>query len=1643
MEPVYLKQTISSDPTETANAEDVNSPFSYLEWKQRRPNLVETHAKYHYGQYILKWFQENKSKDTSKVFVLKQKYFYLLDQLQLFFTTEEKTEWYNKINLMDEKELLLAIPYFAKKLKTIALYYLNLRKRLKNTKLQYNMTGTAFGLEQQISNLLLQNFTNDNKELDPSLYSHVSTLSSLGQTLVVQVEELYDDTDYMDKSPAISPSNYYNIFHVATEKYFNTKGISLSSGDWIFNSLTLDPNTNAETFVAQLTGNLLEATDGDLFTSCIEKYLAENKKLLSYVPESETLEEKEISIQSGSNQFYYPGTNIDPSISFENIIDPVEMSSLTLKGATGGTSLETADTIFVKNGQDIKAAWLRYEQHKKEDKILLANLKQNDVTSFIFPYPGYGLSGEDFSWSGSEFQSTIGYNFLSNTFKQAVNEAYWNQALDIDSCEPIYINNSSLVESGATSNKNPKFADELTLKSFREGNPSLPLVDGESAWLYKFDQAVYPISINSSSKFLWPYQLISSEKDSYGSHLESFNFENVCTPIHIKDLVTPYSIGSDNISTADVIYKFSNYSNEVATECCWLSSTNTKTSKYKTFNQRGFSATFANDAIRFVWTGPTQTLDNVFSSIDHSADCPFVTNVPPLSSFEPDKCTCKQVYYSPFGHPGTTFQANNQLADFIAVDTGTVEAFDIGSWRDTAGKPFAESQYVAWYKTNSKIGWGDGSWVNNSNSSQSPFQLETGKSYFYKRANFRTGNSSMPSYIVNYNFNLPPSFSSKWIGAKLQEDEWVSTGLDSNMVLYPGDFIQYKRAGQTTSYYVSSEQVEDQSKNVNSIWSTFDYVVSGTAQDTTYILWPTDEKPMGGGTLSQYPSTSFFDLSAIYWWKIVHTQYPSLSTIIYSPKNEQNTYNNKTIFSFTPPATGTYSITVSAAGKTGNGFLFTQIPQLTVVPQYYEQELLVPIQHSSAGFLLEQPLYGWNYNINKADSSASGAKPYWAQKYSDKSNATKFKGIQSWGYPNEYIDGYLPDHAPKISPVNISYGSIVHYNRVGYTFNWQQPIEFKTFTATSTWCKLNHSIDSFSNLGALYNSKNSINLTVYPTTEPSDIILTNILNGFPVEVFYNALNSFTWMLSVKKNDAAISENIPQMLFESPKPWTTISNRFYPTVATVPTLEKVYSEKDKGGYFLPQHMGASLFINKDFNTFLKNQTTKDELVEDLNIHIGGGGRTKFAQSTVYDWTENNQWMKEPSTAGFLAGGVKTELTKTLQTFVPYEESSEEVTLGLVTPRSRMSPWGGTTGEQWTDIANEPKGFTGVRNISAWVEDQVLKTNEKSVERWFSDIYGNQYGLVKNLNGIAVSDQKNVLGELWVRTNDQKVIPGSKFLINVYDKFKHKPFYSNLFGENIKTIECFLDTLIIETVSALILLPLEYDYETSVVTTSYDNAILVENLSAFKKYEGSWVFPKTKSITLLFTERDIFSNNFVPVLYSLSLDTRKFSKIFPNKPDDLNDVANGIANINFGQIEQAVFSYNSIRQTYLITYLGKQTNNAPLVIDFKIEQQENLKITSIDRYIPNIITTGPTPTLPSVNLSQYGNITQLASTSFSVQIIATGNPTSWNLLGGAPSGISLSNSGLLHGSIPTSGTYFINYQITNSVGTVTYPLTLTIL
>lgn len=1613
------------------------------------PGIVERDAQYHYNAYVSSWFGSNKNKPVSQKFVLRQRYLYLLDQLQLFFSVDEKNTWYEKVNLADEKELLLSIPYFARKLKNITLYYLKLRKRLKNTKLKYNTVGTAFGVEQEIYSYLLETFSSANEELSPDLQTIVPSFSGMQQTLTVKVQELYDDKQYFDMSPTVPLSGYFDVLHEATGNFLATKGIVLSSSEWLFQSFSVPVTSDLTSFLANLTGSILEVSDVNSYGNFVQKYIAENKYNTTFAYVSSIIETNEVPLEQGNNYFYYPYGTTDKSLSIPTALKPVALSSIDIVGATAGKLIEEADTMFVKNGDQVKGAWLRYIDFEETNETVSATIKKDNTTSFIFPYPGYGLSAENTPWTGVGFKTEASFDFLSKGTKALINEAYWSNALlSSDSCNSILLNNTTLTNCGATPMADSSLADQFFTRLSRSEDTTIPKGELSGAWLYKFTRTAIPISPNSDNVALWPYCVVSTQ-DQYPSHLQEFSYKNNCTPVSVHDLTKSFFVAASSIELADKMYKLEKYSDTVdkAMECVWLSGATIKSSNYKYVAQDGFSALFpSGQTTRFIWSGPETPLSAVFTSVQHKKDCPFVTKTPAVSSLEWQKCSCKQVYYSPLGHDNSKVELLNDFADCVICDTeNALQPFDFGSWRDSANLPVLSSIQFAWYQNkldpcalgSEYPNWGNGKWITNTAQS-TPFKLEPGKVYFYRRATARTQSGDLPPYVVNYQFDTDRT---KWVEAKLMNDgTWISSDKTPNFTLYPGDLIKYDRQARTVSYLTSSVEIENFSSNNGSAWSAVDSIAVGGISDSTSIAWPIEIAPLGS-TDSQYPTTSFVDITAVQAWNITQIAGPLVG--------QTQTITNLPVVTFVPPTSGTYSVAVTARKIGGeeiriggsNSTESTTIPLITAISRYSKDDIDLEFSTPSSGFLIEHPLKGWDYVNNKTNSRYNGAKPYWASLNVQKDTSNHFKGIYSWGYPSDYIDGYLPNHIPKISPIAIEYNTIIEYFRKGYPINWVQPINFKKFVNLSQWCELSSTTNEFSNLSAAFISKQSPELNVFVNTTPTDIKLSNLVNGYPVEIFYYALSSFVWSVSTESLIETTTP-VPSLYFETQAPWTTLTNRFYPSIANVPVLEETYSLEDVGGYFLPNNLGASQFINKDFTVNFKTENLSGNYVtEETNAHVGGRGRTKQDQSTLFEWTENNQWLKESTTSGDIAGAPKKALTKTLQTFVPYQSNAEETTLGLVTPRSRVSPWGGPNEDEWTDINNDPKSFTGVKNVSAWAASQTLKYSRKAIDCWTSDIYGNQYGLFKNLSGVPVSGRNKTPGELWIRANNQIVNPGYVSLSSTFAPFKtvDVTLYKSLTGAGINNAECYFDTLFLETSSAVIFAKLEYDYENSSVDSVFDDTRYKLLNSETFRYEANWFFSDSKTIITLFTE--ISANTFTPVLYEMDLNTRSFKKVFPATTEDASSLTTNLSSISADSIFNGTIYFNSILQTFQIIYTGKNTSNKTFVAAFDLKKQEQILLSKINLYLDkydNLTTNEP----PSVFNCYLSAINVGKSIPFAVSVSATNTPTNYSLINYI-SEVSVANTGTFTGTLTASGLHHINYTVSNQIGSAINCLTLSAL
>jgi len=1851
---------------------DLNYPLSFQEWKNLNNSVLPNEEISLYNAYILNWYNRKKQETTTYEVQLRLNYIQLLQQLQLFFTNEQTEVWFKQIDFSNKRELLLSIPYFAKKLKQIAIYYLQLREQVKKQKIKYNLAGTNTGIKQQLQEILLTLFTKkggNNISVPSNLWSSIPDLSSINTSLAFEIEELYDDYEYYDKDPKIT-YNSKNSF-LTTNNFLSTNNIPLSTTNWVYNIGKFNTSFFNE-------NDVIESIE--LANSILEKYIGEDKytSTLLFQSLSDNVDIFDVALEEGNNFFFWPSGPYKSVAVNQPRYVPILLNDIVPPNATGGETIENSDTIFIKSSNNkIEGAWLESKQYDIENKNIITYIENGEKTRFKFPFPGFGLSADDTPWSGPDFQYTAEFFYLDETLKQNIEQAYWSLDTSLTAVDPILLNETTLLRDGAFASSSYTLADKIRIwpdaPPFNETNYFGEIKEG---WLFKFLKTDIPIASNSENTILWPYYRINRNEPL--PDLIPKDILTTCNSALLTGMSLPYSTASDSLSTADIIYKLPNYSSSVleALECAWLSGQTEILDtpwnlQIKKHNQPGLNIICkAGQYTKFIWEGPDLTDANeVFKTYKHQPDCAF-TNQLSGSYLTPELCTCKMVRFTPFGHPGNNLNDYSILADFIAEDNLTLRQFDLNSWKDITNTSFRTSSAFGWYKTNNKIGWGAGTWYSGNRQTDRKFYLRTNRPYVYYRASIFDSDfeeNEYPGLAVRYPYIQTNTI---WIKAVKEEETntWISTDTPSDMEIGPGNILVYSKTDQATYSVLSSlVVVRPLAENTGSIWSNYNYV-SLVPDDLTgeiplitvsyppftyanpdilnetdpYKQYPTvkitdfynpvvDINPLNpletlsqgnfrwqltdpvGKTYDFFGTTifSFFpnltgeyrvafaaitatsqglvDISNVpvvtafnkgsIWvdndyasydpfkiqtipevlirWPLTnftnvdilneqdfYNQYPSVNrnNIVLTPQNNTPTI----IWTITPPSVtteqpeplvftnlgntstglqlpfklstlGKYQITVTVmtAVNPSNPFqtisvtdpntlqtiqvpttgfytftnippitaenittlnitttttvpvtglyTFLNIPPISAVIATTTQESISTIPIPTPGFVLNVPLYGWNYNTNTLQTNAAGAKPFWAKGYTEKDIYTNFKGVESWGTPFLIYDDYNIITQPEFSDIILNTGNYIEYDRqYPSAFVWEQPTIIKKTVNRKVWNTLHFETTSVSNLSGILNNLN-IELVTKPTSTPSNILLQNFINNEPVEVYYNAINPFTWTVTatpVIQKTAPPTDEIFTLAVKSNSPWENIFNRYYPTVAIFPNIENLYSKEDVGSIFTPNNLGISIYQNKNY-TFTTSTTSEilTGLFEDYTKRIGGRGLTNTDQvSPFISIKDNNAWLKEPIIAGPIAGTIKKKITKKYQKFIPYQstyETNTNKTIGLITPTSRQDPWDGQFDDIWGDTKNIPTDKTGVIDVEKWTNSQLLKQTNDLLDNWVTDIYGNQYGLYKPIKNVNRFDSQSIPGNLWIRTKNRNVQPAKNVLQDVFDVYKNTSIINDLTGNGILNIDVFYDTLYIQTTGVILFEKINYDLTNDYIYSIIDDAryiSLIQPISTQLQREFSnltgpftysvpgetWFIPENKIVYISVCS---LSGEFIlPEIYKLDLNTRDITNVFPVLSNDYNTFKE-LSSLNLTKIEPPKIYYNNLQKQMNVAILGKDNDNLDYLISLEIDTKQDFVIEDLTVYTP--VTSIPSFVVPPY-ITQNLLLTALPGQSFTYTLTGIGDSILYTLQPESPTWITLSPTGIFSGSIPNTQTsdQYIPFIIQNSAGKAYYSLLINI-
>lgn len=175
-------------------------PLTYVDWLQYETNFNKTNAFEQYIKYLSDWYKRKGISDSeTQQRYIKNIYTELLKQISLEYTTPDEKRFLQNMDYQSQQDLDIALPFFAKKIKQIAIYYANQRDELKFSPIKANLKGSGFGINQivykQIADII---------KYDPDINTQLADLELTEQdvlvNLKVDVRELYD-----------TEQNYYNI----------------------------------------------------------------------------------------------------------------------------------------------------------------------------------------------------------------------------------------------------------------------------------------------------------------------------------------------------------------------------------------------------------------------------------------------------------------------------------------------------------------------------------------------------------------------------------------------------------------------------------------------------------------------------------------------------------------------------------------------------------------------------------------------------------------------------------------------------------------------------------------------------------------------------------------------------------------------------------------------------------------------------------------------------------------------------------------------------------------------------------------------------------------------------------------------------------------------------------------------------------------------------------------------------------------------------------------------------------------------------------------------------------------------------------------------------------------------------------------
>ena len=893
----------------------------------------------------------------------------------------------------------------------------------------------------------------------------------------------------------------------------------------------------------------------------------------------------------------------------------------------------------------------------------------------------------------------------------------------------------------------------------------------------------------------------------------------------------------------------------------------------------------AADYCTFMWLDEDTRMDDVVFSIEHAPDCPYRTlsahhslyKENPLEQKEEidyhewKKCTCGAIKYSPLGHPGKNLEDYNYCADMCFVDNTYPLPFDKSIWLGNDKRGINDSSDFGWYQLTENglepdVGWGKGRWVAGAHpgNNPSPFILKTGYQYKYFRSGINYDEVSIMDECVPYlvirhktSNRVLQTIRPVWKKAIANSNgEWEATDEQSDMVIGPNDYLVYDHA-DTNWYCITAGDIGTytrkmpapyvESNNDFCLYSSGPTGVKFTVQwpskeakstipsreTVSYVIWEVNRKFSDSNQFSGYTMTipANTPIEVGFDGNTPGTIYVNATALVLIPASANNVDFYKRYDSYGAPSGSkppypnrkTSACVITVRGDYDQTFTSGSMWSET-------------ISMDSIAFPMNVPL--------KPASGNDRVLPFWAKGSDDSNYTTRDKGASIWGGGSYLVDEYVPMYQPDFSDIVLG-----AYTPVIYTAKrnlaWKQPVKISEPTRTRQWCRLTMRDDQDPALISQFKPDSMPflykDIVVSGTNEVSDMEFRIKYNGQSPLINYWANQEFTWVQPVVLTDPyeknylpGYNENNNERIVESYFPYANLSNRHYPTVATVPVISNFYVKGQVGQYFTPMYLGAPVALSKnlvvrydsvEFEGPLGNgwQQVGPFTNQNGDIYVSDYGFSKTLQNEHMTLVYSDaSWMKASITEGRAAGNIVDAVR--YEQFMPYRTNYEDYgvnQLGLHRQEDMEDPWYGDEDYDWWKSEDFPKHFTKQEPVRNWMNHHKVYDD---LYEFHTDVYGYSYGLSKPL--LASSDRKYSIYEKNDLPGDIVVRLKNAQLVNLTDIISVIRPYTITNGDGIvQNFWIYQDVMVMRCNNDKVVL-YKLEYENANTTESFERLHLVD-------------------------------------------------------------------------------------------------------------------------------------------------------------------------------------------------------------------------